>query len=260
MPGGATVVFSAHGVSRGGARRGRGARPARVRRDVPAGHQGARRGREDARAGPRDRDDRPRAAIRRSRARWASATAACTSSSRSADVARLAVRDPEQLAYVTQTTLSVDDAAAIVAALKRALSRDRRAEEGRHLLRDAEPPGRGQGSWRRRSTWSSSSAARTARTRIACAKSRRHRGVPSYMVDHAERAATRMDRRQAPRRRDRRRIGAGSARDAGDRTAQGIGRARRRICRRRRERTLPDQAVGGHAAAKAPVVRSDAKG
>jgi len=35
------------------------------------------------------------------------------------DVARLAARDPARLAYVTQTTLSVDDAAAIVAALKR---------------------------------------------------------------------------------------------------------------------------------------------
>ena len=35
-----------------------------------------------------------------------------------ADVARLAVRDPARLAYVTQTTLSVDDAAAVVAALK----------------------------------------------------------------------------------------------------------------------------------------------
>jgi 4-hydroxy-3-methylbut-2-enyl diphosphate reductase len=34
------------------------------------------------------------------------------------DVARLAVRDPSKLAYVTQTTLSVDDAAGIVAALK----------------------------------------------------------------------------------------------------------------------------------------------
>jgi 4-hydroxy-3-methylbut-2-en-1-yl diphosphate reductase len=34
------------------------------------------------------------------------------------DVARLAVRDPARLAYVTQTTLSVDDAAVIVAALK----------------------------------------------------------------------------------------------------------------------------------------------
>jgi 4-hydroxy-3-methylbut-2-enyl diphosphate reductase len=35
-----------------------------------------------------------------------------------ADVARLAVRDPQRLAYVTQTTLSMDDAAAVVAALK----------------------------------------------------------------------------------------------------------------------------------------------
>jgi 4-hydroxy-3-methylbut-2-en-1-yl diphosphate reductase len=34
------------------------------------------------------------------------------------DVASLAVRDPEKLSYVTQTTLSVDDAAAIVQALK----------------------------------------------------------------------------------------------------------------------------------------------
>ena len=35
------------------------------------------------------------------------------------DVARLTVNDPERLAYVTQTTLSIDDAARIVAALKR---------------------------------------------------------------------------------------------------------------------------------------------
>jgi 4-hydroxy-3-methylbut-2-enyl diphosphate reductase len=35
-----------------------------------------------------------------------------------ADVARLEVSDPERLAYVTQTTLSIDDAARIVAALK----------------------------------------------------------------------------------------------------------------------------------------------
>ncbi|HXF45285.1 MAG TPA: 4-hydroxy-3-methylbut-2-enyl diphosphate reductase [Burkholderiaceae bacterium] len=36
-----------------------------------------------------------------------------------ADVERLQVRDPNRLAYVTQTTLSLDDAAEIVAALKR---------------------------------------------------------------------------------------------------------------------------------------------
>ncbi|TVQ53423.1 MAG: 4-hydroxy-3-methylbut-2-enyl diphosphate reductase [Rhodobacteraceae bacterium] len=35
-----------------------------------------------------------------------------------ADVATLEVRDPERLAYITQTTLSVDDTAAVVAALR----------------------------------------------------------------------------------------------------------------------------------------------
>jgi len=35
------------------------------------------------------------------------------------DVQRLRVRDPESLAYVTQTTLSLDDAAEVIAALKR---------------------------------------------------------------------------------------------------------------------------------------------
>ncbi len=35
-----------------------------------------------------------------------------------ADVARITPRDPERLAYITQTTLSVDDTAAVVAALK----------------------------------------------------------------------------------------------------------------------------------------------
>ncbi len=35
-----------------------------------------------------------------------------------ADVARLVVRDPEKLAYITQTTLSVDDTRGIIAALK----------------------------------------------------------------------------------------------------------------------------------------------
>jgi len=40
-----------------------------------------------------------------------------------ADVARLEVRDPAKLSYVTQTTLSVDDAAAIVTELKRRFPR-----------------------------------------------------------------------------------------------------------------------------------------
>ena len=40
-----------------------------------------------------------------------------------ADVGRLEVEDPARLAYVTQTTLSVDDAAAIVLALKKRFPR-----------------------------------------------------------------------------------------------------------------------------------------
>ena len=42
-----------------------------------------------------------------------------------ADVAHLNVKDPEKLAYVTQTTLSVDDAARVVAALKARFARIR---------------------------------------------------------------------------------------------------------------------------------------
>ena len=47
------------------------------------------------------------------------------------DVERLAVRNPEQLAFVTQTTLSIDDAAAVVVALKRrfpAIAEPKRAD------------------------------------------------------------------------------------------------------------------------------------
>ncbi len=54
-------------------------------------------------------------------------------------------RDPARLAFVTQTTLSVDDTADIVAALQAALSRHRRPAQGRHLLRHHQPAGSGQG-------------------------------------------------------------------------------------------------------------------
>jgi 4-hydroxy-3-methylbut-2-enyl diphosphate reductase len=66
---------------------------------------------------------------------------ACTSSKPSADVHNWQVETPAQLAYVTQTTLSVDDAAQVIAALKERFPANHRPEEGRHLLRHAEPPG-----------------------------------------------------------------------------------------------------------------------
>ncbi len=54
-------------------------------------------------------------------------------------------RDPNKLAFVTQTTLSVDDTAEIVAVLKARFPDIVRADERRHLLRHDQPPGRRQG-------------------------------------------------------------------------------------------------------------------
>jgi 4-hydroxy-3-methylbut-2-enyl diphosphate reductase len=64
------------------------------------------------------------------------------------DVARLQVRDPAQLSFVTQTTLSVDDASRVIASPQGAVSPRPGAEEGRHLLRHTESPGCRQGAGR----------------------------------------------------------------------------------------------------------------
>ena len=50
-------------------------------------------------------------------------------------------RDAAKLAFVTQTTLSVDDTAAIVCRAARPFSAHRRPAQGRHLLRDNQSPG-----------------------------------------------------------------------------------------------------------------------
>ena len=60
-----------------------------------------------------------------------------------AEVDALDIPADTPVAYVTQTTLSVDDTKGIIAALKRTLHRHRRARNQRHLLRHAEPPDRG---------------------------------------------------------------------------------------------------------------------
>jgi hypothetical protein len=64
------------------------------------------------------------------------------------DVANLQVRNPEHLAFVTQTTLSMDD----TSRHRRpacALPEHRWSAQGRHLLRHAKPPGRRQATGRR---------------------------------------------------------------------------------------------------------------
>ena len=60
------------------------------------------------------------------------------------DVEALELEEGQSLAYLTQTTLSLDDTADVVDALRSACARPRRAALGGHLLRDAEPPGRRQ--------------------------------------------------------------------------------------------------------------------
>ena len=66
------------------------------------------------------------------------------------DVADIVVRDPAKVAWLSQTTLSVDETLETVDAIRAALPRAARPAERRHLLRHAEPPARGQGDRPRR--------------------------------------------------------------------------------------------------------------
>ena len=49
--------------------------------------------------------------------------------------------NPPKIAYLTQTTLSVDDANVVIGGLAREVPADRQPAQGRHLLRHPEPPG-----------------------------------------------------------------------------------------------------------------------
>ena len=147
-------------------------------------------------------------------------------------------KDPNNLAFVTQTTLSIDDTAEIVAMLKERFPEHLRPAQGRHLLRHHQPPARGQegGAGGRRPD-------RGRRAELvefaAPARSRRARGLP----DRGAGAARRRSRLVAVRghqepRHHRGRLGAGSDR-RGDhgrlrralRTAcgDGLGRGRERV-------------------------------
>ena len=116
----APVIFSAHGVPHAIPGGSRAAQSVRARCDLPAGHQGASRGRDPFPARPRDRADRPCRPSRSRRHAWASCRPARSRWSRPiADAENFVPRDANNLAYVTQTTLSVDDTAEIVDVLKR---------------------------------------------------------------------------------------------------------------------------------------------
>ena len=61
------------------------------------------------------------------------------------DVAKLQLPQTDKIAVVTQTTLSVDDAAEITAAVKARFPQVQKAQAAGHLLRHPEPPGRREG-------------------------------------------------------------------------------------------------------------------
>jgi 4-hydroxy-3-methylbut-2-enyl diphosphate reductase len=118
VPAGATVIFSAHGVSKAveSEARARGLKvfdatcPLVTKVHVEVAKM-LKAGREIVMIGHRGHPE--------AEGTMGQADAGMHLVETVADVERLSVRDPGQLAYVTQTTLSVDDAAAIVAALKR---------------------------------------------------------------------------------------------------------------------------------------------
>ena len=58
-----------------------------------------------------------------------------------AELDRVEVKDPAKVAYLTQTTLAVDDTAGVIEAIRSAVPGRGRTAVERHLLRDPEPPG-----------------------------------------------------------------------------------------------------------------------
>ena len=62
------------------------------------------------------------------------------------DVSRIIPRNDEKLAYITQTTLSVDDTIEIVKKAQRTFSKNYWPPQRRHLLRNNKSPRSSQGS------------------------------------------------------------------------------------------------------------------
>ena len=163
VPEGATLLFSAHGVSPEIRRDRPRAEAADDRRHLPAGDQGPSRSDQVRRDGytilliGHEGHDEVIGTM-------GEAPEAIVLVESPEDVATLEVADETKVAYLTQTTLSVDDANRIIARLKERFPAHRRSAQGRHLLRHAEPPGSRCDAVAPRPTWCSCWAARTART------------------------------------------------------------------------------------------------
>ena len=239
----------------GRSRRSRCARAQGVRRDVPARDEGARRSREDARAGTRDRDDRPcrppggrghdgpvRAAASTWSIRWRMSSGSHVANP---DAARL--RD-------------ADDA------VGRRRGGDRRRAEA--PLPGIVGPKKDDICYATQNRQDavkamapmvdvvivvgSPNSSNSNRLREVAA----NRGVPAYMIDRADELRPEWVAGKALRRRHRRRVGAGGARERGPCPARRVGRDRCSRARGTLESVVFPLAQGTHgvATAKPPEV------
>jgi hypothetical protein len=168
------------------------------------------------------------------------------------DVAKLQVANPDQLAYVSQTTLSVDDTADIIAALKRKFpaiiepkkgdicyATTNRQEAVKFMAPQVEVV----------IVVGSPNSSNSNRLREVAEEG--HAGLHGRQRQ-PDRSG--MAGRQAARGRDRRRLGAGSAGAGRDRPPEGIGRAQRASAGGRgRKCHLPVAERAGRIAKVAPV-------
>ena len=135
------------------------------------------------------------------------------------DVDALEVEDPERVAYISQTTLSVDETRNDHQPPAREVPQHRRAAHGRHLLRDDEPPGRGQAD------------GRGVRPRAG------HRLAELLQLQAPRRGRARLRHRLAP---DRQRVaGPGGVARRQARRGHHLGRQRPRGARAATRRVLP---------------------
>ena len=126
------------------------------------------------------------------------------------DVDTLDIPHDTPVAYVTQTTLSVDDTRGIIAALHTQIHRHRRPGDARHLLRHAKPPDRGARAVD--AGRCDPGGRRQEQLQLQPLARDRQRGRHSLLPHRRrQRGAAGMVQRRADRRHHRRRFGAGSA-------------------------------------------------
>ena len=171
VPEGETVVFSAHGVAPSVHANAERAQPQDDRRHLPARDQGARRGEEVRRRRLHDRADRPRGPRggRGHDGRGAGRTSCSSRPRRTSTSSRCA--DPDRVAFLTQTTLSVDETDRIIRRLRERFPNITGPEVRRHLLRHDEPPGRRPPDGARVRPRARDRLAATRRTRTASSRS-----------------------------------------------------------------------------------------